>query len=86
MLVLGFILLNRLADGLDGAIARATSLSDRGGYLDIVLDFLFYGAIPLGFALASPSQNALPAAVLLLALWGPARAFWPLPLWPPNTI
>ncbi|MCK5934237.1 MAG: CDP-alcohol phosphatidyltransferase family protein, partial [Fulvimarina manganoxydans] len=45
------ILVSRLCDGLDGAIARQTRPSDLGGFLDIVFDFIFYGAIPLGFAL-----------------------------------
>jgi phosphatidylglycerophosphate synthase len=59
------LFLNRLADGLDGAVARLTEPTDRGAYLDIALDFVFYAAFPLGFALADPDANALPAAVLL---------------------
>src|SRR6056297_3655675 len=54
-----------LADGLDGAVARLTQPTDRGAFLDIALDFVFYAAFPLGFALADPGANALPAAVLL---------------------
>jgi len=69
------ILANRLADGLDGAIARATQLTDRGGYLDIVLDFLFYATIPFAFALQDPSNNALPAAFLLFAFMGTGSSF-----------
>ncbi len=46
------ILVSRLVDGLDGAVARATAPTDRGGFLDISLDFLFYPAIPLAFAMA----------------------------------
>ena len=65
---LGGLALSRLCDGLDGALARQTAASDRGGYLDIVCDFIFYGAWPLAFALASPT-NALPAAVLLFAFY-----------------
>lgn len=34
------ILLNRLLDGLDGALARRRGLTDAGGFLDISLDFL----------------------------------------------
>lgn len=60
-----WILLNRLLDGLDGAVARATAATDRGGYLDIVVDYVFYAGVPLAFALAEPSRNALPAAALL---------------------
>lgn len=64
---LGLLLLaaSRVLDGLDGAVARASSPTDRGAYLDIVSDFAFYAAIPLGFALAEPTRNALPAAALL---------------------
>lgn len=59
------ILLNRLFDGLDGAVARhGPRLTPFGGYLDIVCDMVFYAAVPLGFALARP-QNALWAAILL---------------------
>jgi phosphatidylglycerophosphate synthase len=57
--------LNRLADGLDGAVARLTRPTDRGAYLDIALDFVFYAAFPLGFVLADPEANALPGAALL---------------------
>lgn len=69
------LLLSRLMDGLDGAVARATQPTDRGGFLDITLDFLFYASIPLAFALANPAQNALPAAVLLAAFIGTASSF-----------
>ncbi|VAW19929.1 Putative phosphatidylglycerophosphate synthase [hydrothermal vent metagenome] len=63
------VVLSRIADGLDGAVARATKPSDFGGYFDIVADFLFYGAVPLGFAFANQQQNGLVAAVLLLAFY-----------------
>jgi phosphatidylglycerophosphate synthase len=61
---LALIIANRLADGLDGAVARARGPSDLGGYFDIVADFAFYVAVPLGFAILAPA-NALPAAVLI---------------------
>ncbi|NRG19642.1 CDP-alcohol phosphatidyltransferase family protein [Rhizobiales bacterium] len=61
--------LNRLADGLDGAVARATQKTDLGGYLDIVLDFFFYGAVPFAFAVHNPLTNAYAAAALLLAFY-----------------
>ncbi|TEW49245.1 CDP-alcohol phosphatidyltransferase family protein [Psychromonas algicola] len=70
------ISLNRILDGLDGALARyQEKSSDAGGYLDICVDFLFYAAIPLGFALADPSTNALPAAVLLSVFIGTGSSF-----------
>jgi phosphatidylglycerophosphate synthase len=59
------VILNRVLDGLDGAVARATQPTDAGGYLDIVVDYVFYGGIPLAFAIADPARNALPAAALL---------------------
>jgi len=61
---LAAILLNRLIDGLDGAVARHTRTTAFGGYLDIFCDMVFYAAIPLGFALAEPA-NAVWAALLL---------------------
>ena len=69
------ILANRLADGLDGAVARARGRTDRGGYLDIVLDFFFYGAIPFAFALADPAANALAASALLLGFYMNGASF-----------
>ena len=75
-LALTAIVLNRLFDGLDGALARyQNSSTSSGGFLDICLDFLFYAAIPLGFALANPEQNALAAAVLLAAFMGTGSSF-----------
>ena len=70
-----FILLNRLFDGLDGTVARLTQPTDRGGFLDIVLDFLFYSSIPLGFAIASPEHNALAGATLIYAFIGTGCSF-----------
>lgn len=72
---LALLLLSRLMDGLDGAVARATRPTDRGGFLDITLDFLFYAAIPLAFAVADPVANALPAAVLLASFMGTGSSF-----------
>jgi len=69
------VLASRLCDGLDGALARVTTPTDRGAYLDIALDFLFYASIPLAFAIADPAANALAAAVLLAAFIGTATTF-----------
>jgi phosphatidylglycerophosphate synthase len=59
------ILLNRLFDGLDGAVARAAGPTDLGGYLDIVADFAFYVSVPVGFGFAA-AEN-LPYAMVLVA-------------------
>lgn len=69
------ILAGRIGDGLDGAVARLTAKTDRGGYLDIVLDFVFYAAVPLAFAVADAAANALPAAVLLASFLANGAAF-----------
>ncbi|RUR31152.1 CDP-alcohol phosphatidyltransferase family protein [Vreelandella nanhaiensis] len=74
-LALVFIVLNRLADGLDGAVARATTASDAGGFLDITLDFIFYSSVPLGFILAHPLQNAAAGGVLMLSFVGTGVSF-----------
>ena len=73
-LALLFLLLNRFADGLDGAVARLTEPTDRGAFLDISCDFFFYAIFPLGFALADP-VNALPAAVLITSFVGTGSSF-----------
>ena len=70
-----FILGNRLLDGLDGPVARLTQATDRGAFLDIALDFAFYAVIPLAFAFADSSANALAAAVLLTAFIGTGSSF-----------
>jgi phosphatidylglycerophosphate synthase len=72
---LALLLASRLMDGLDGAVARLTAPTDRGAFLDITLDFLFYASIPLAFAIADPAANALAAAVLLAAFMGTASSF-----------
>lgn len=74
-LALVCILLNRIGDGLDGALARMTKTSDAGGFLDIVLDFIFYASVVLGFALAAPEANGLGAAVLLFSFVGTGSSF-----------
>ncbi len=66
---------NRIADGLDGAVARLDGPTERGAFLDIALDFVFYAVFPLGFALADPMTNALPAAVLIAAFVGTGSSF-----------
>jgi phosphatidylglycerophosphate synthase len=75
LLGLALLLLNRLCDGLDGAVARRRGLTDLGGFLDIVLDFLIYSAVPFAFALADPTANALPAAFLIFSFIGTGSSF-----------
>jgi phosphatidylglycerophosphate synthase len=75
LLGLALLLLNRLCDGLDGAVARRHGLTDLGGFLDIVLDFLIYAAVPFAFALADPAANAPAAAFLIFSFMGTGSSF-----------
>jgi len=68
------ILFSRFCDGLDGTIARQIGATDRGAFLDISLDFLFYSWIPLSFALYDV-QNALAAAFLIFTFVGTGTSF-----------
>jgi len=73
-LALAAILLNRLVDGLDGAVARHRGPTRFGGYLDIMCDMVFYAAVPVGFALARP-ENAVWAALVLASFVCTASSF-----------
>ncbi|MCB1405054.1 MAG: CDP-alcohol phosphatidyltransferase family protein [Rhodobacteraceae bacterium] len=72
---LALILASRLADGLDGAVARATRASDFGGYYDILADFVFYAAVPMGFIWADPGAHGLAGGALLAAFYVNAASF-----------
>ena len=63
------LLMGRLADGLDGAVARASALTEFGGLLDIVADFALYGAVPLAFVIADPAVNGAAGAFLLMSFY-----------------
>ena len=63
------ILINRFLDGLDGSLARLGTPRKFGAFFDITSDFAFYALVPLGFAVVSPYENALPTAFLLAAFY-----------------
>ena len=69
------ILASRLCDGLDGAVAKRAGRTDLGGYLDIVLDFAFYGMIPLAFVILDPSANGIPGALLIAVFYANGASF-----------
>ncbi|MBM7066353.1 CDP-alcohol phosphatidyltransferase family protein [Actibacterium sp. 188UL27-1] len=69
------LLASRLADGLDGAVARASRQTDFGGYLDIAADFLFYGAIPMAFVMSDPAGNGAAGAFLLTSFYFNGTSF-----------
>ena len=74
-LALVLILLNRVCDGLDGAVARQTHSSDAGGFLDISLDFIFYSAIVFAFIVSHPEQNAVAGSLLMLSFTATGSCF-----------
>ncbi|WP_166416612.1 CDP-alcohol phosphatidyltransferase family protein [Cochlodiniinecator piscidefendens] len=69
------LLFSRVADGLDGAVARASTRTDFGGYFDIVADFLFYGAVPMAFVWMNPSLNGAAGAFLLTSFYFNGASF-----------
>jgi len=73
-LALALWLANRALDGLDGALARATTATDRGGFLDIVADFTVYGGFVLAVAIAEPDAR-LACAALLVTYYVSGTAF-----------
>jgi phosphatidylglycerophosphate synthase len=76
-LALGLWLLNRVLDGLDGMVARAHGRqSDFGGYLDIVLDFVVYAAVPIGLYLGNPTGMNAVSLILLLSSFYVNAASW----------
>jgi len=72
---LTLILINRFLDGLDGSLARQGTQRKFGAFFDITSDFAFYALIPLGFAVFSPYENALPTAFLLAAFYVNGSSF-----------
>jgi phosphatidylglycerophosphate synthase len=69
-----FLCLNRIADGVDGAVARAVKLTNFGGFVDIVADFIIYAGVVFAFAIYNP-DNALYAAFLIFSFVGPITSF-----------
>ncbi len=61
---IALIAANRLCDGLDGAVARRTAHTAWGGYLDSIADYMFYIAVPIGFACAD-ADNLWPILLLV---------------------
>jgi phosphatidylglycerophosphate synthase len=71
---LGFVLLNRIVDGLDGAVARIEGPTAFGGYLDTICDYIFYLSIPIAFGLTNPI-NQIPALLLVASFTLTAVSF-----------
>jgi len=75
IIALILLAINRLADGIDGELARLNQPTDAGAFLDICLDFTFYALFPIGFALYDPQSNALATAVLVTSFVGSGVSF-----------
>ncbi|MDA3957131.1 CDP-alcohol phosphatidyltransferase family protein [Oceanispirochaeta sp.] len=70
-------IINRILDGLDGQIARASrTQSDEGGYLDIVCDFIVYALIPVAISLQKGSRASYISTLFLLAAFYVNSATW----------
>jgi phosphatidylglycerophosphate synthase len=67
-------LLNRVLDGLDGAVARQSKPTDVGGFLDLMADFSVYAGFVVALALAIPSAR-LASVVLLFTYYLSGTAF-----------
>lgn len=74
LVALVLIALNRIIDGIDGAVARHHGATDFGGFLDIVCDFIVYAGFVFGFAVGRPDM-ALPAALLIFSFMGTGSSF-----------
>jgi phosphatidylglycerophosphate synthase len=68
------IMLNRIFDGLDGAIARINGPTELGGYLDILCDYVFYLSVPVAFTWIDPA-NQMPALILVASFTLTAVSF-----------
>ena len=77
MLSLGAWWFSRIADGLDGAVARAREgSSDLGGYLDVLGDTVVYASIPLGVAFGVDDRSVWIATGVLLATFYVNAVSW----------
>ena len=67
-------LMNRVLDGLDGAVARHSRPTDFGGFLDIMADFSVYAGFVVALALAIPGAR-VASVVLLFTYYLSGTAF-----------
>ncbi len=63
-------LLNRLLDGVDGAVSRLDGTqSDFGGYLDLMCDVVVYAAVAISLAVGGGIETWVAAAIMLAAFY-----------------
>ncbi|MEM6529588.1 MAG: CDP-alcohol phosphatidyltransferase family protein [Chloroflexota bacterium] len=74
---LGFWVVNRILDGLDGTVARLTNQqSDLGGYIDIMVDDVVYSVVVLAFGAGINTPAAWLATAFLLATYRINATSW----------
>jgi phosphatidylglycerophosphate synthase len=77
LLAVALWLISRLADGLDGPVARNQgTASDRGGLVDIVSDTIGYAVVPIGIAAGIDSRAAWITVAILLATFYVNAVSW----------
>lgn len=77
LLGLVFWIVNRILDGLDGAVARMfKKQSDLGGYIDIMVDDVIYAVIPIAIALSIGQASVYIALIFMLATFYVNMASW----------
>lgn len=59
-------ILNRLADGFDGPLARRLGATDFGGFFDIMADFTIYGGVLVALGIALPETRLAALFVLFM--------------------
>ena len=76
-------LLGRILDGVDGIIANKTKITEFGGFIDIVFDFISYSLVPLAFILKDNS-NAIFGSILLATFFGTSSTFFGIAIFENN--
>lgn len=67
-------LANRLADGLDGPLARRSGATELGGFLDLLADFSIYAGFVLAVGIAVPDAR-IACLTLLVTYYLSGTAF-----------
>lgn len=66
---LGLLIISLFLDGMDGAVARVTQVSDFGAWYDMITTVILFAAFPFFFMLSSSSgEHATAAGMFLFSL------------------
>ena len=83
IIALFLFLFGRIMDGVDGIIANKTKITEFGGFIDIVFDFISYSLVPLAFILKDNS-NAIFGSILLTTFFGTSSTFFGIEIYEKN--